>query len=147
MPGPLIDDSDEPIATINVIPFVDVVLVLLVIFMVTMAFAPKTPESGQDLNLPKGSRTTTTTLPPNEIRVAMDRNQALTVNNQSCTLSDLAGRIEGYHQQNPNAVVVVYADKGITYGQFMPVLNEASRSNLLVTLAYTVPAPSTTTAQ
>ena len=39
MHGPSLDEEDGHIASINIIPLVDVVLVLLIIFMVTTAFA------------------------------------------------------------------------------------------------------------
>ena len=45
------DDSDGPIAAINVTPLVDVMLVLLIIFMIT---APMM-QQGVDVNLPKAS--------------------------------------------------------------------------------------------
>ena len=50
MAGKFIEE-DQPIAEINIIPFVDIILVVLIIFMVTVPFIIKT---GLSLDLPKG---------------------------------------------------------------------------------------------
>ncbi|MES2856659.1 MAG: biopolymer transporter ExbD, partial [Bdellovibrionota bacterium] len=45
-------DDDEPIAEINVVPLVDIILVVLIIFMVT---APMVLKPTIDINLPKAA--------------------------------------------------------------------------------------------
>lgn len=60
-------EADEPISTINTTPLVDVMLVLLIIFLITIPVITKTVK----VTLPKAANIATTTTPEN-ITVAVD---------------------------------------------------------------------------
>lgn len=133
MHGPSLDDHDDIVAQINVIPFIDVVLVILIIFMVTTVFSK---DSALKLDLPKGSKAQTVTQPPAEIVVSVDKGGVIYVNNKPTKLEDVQPTVKQYINRNRNTVLVLRGDKNVIYGDLMPVLDEVSRTGVKMTLAY-----------
>lgn len=132
MHGPSADDGDEQIAAINIIPLVDVVLVLLIIFMVTTVFAR---DSALDLELPTGSRADHKAQPPVEITVSVDKGAKVFVNGQPTDVKQLTKKIGSLRSANRKTVIVLRGDRRVIYGDIMPVLDEISRTGVDVTLA------------
>ena len=130
------DDGDEPIAAINIIPLVDVVLVLLIIFMVTTVF---TKESAMKLDLPQGSRAKQLQQPPAEITVSVNAQSQVFVNGQPAQVETLNQKIKSLMNPNRKSVLVLRGDKKVLYGTIMPVLDEISRSGVELTLALEAP--------
>jgi len=130
------EDEDEPIAAINIIPLVDVVLVLLIIFMVTTVFSR---DSAMKLDLPEGSRANHAKQAPTEITVSIDANERVTVNNQPTTIKELNTRIKSLTSPNRKSILVLRGDKRVLYGTIMPVLDEISLSGVELTLALKTP--------
>src|ERR1700754_3443476 len=83
------DDVAELNTTINTTPLVDVMLVLLIIFLVTIPVIVKTVP----VTLPNERNIVTQTKPEN-IVVAVDRNENIYYNNQPIDSSELKGRFE-----------------------------------------------------
>src|SRR6185312_14017047 len=118
-------------AEINVVPYIDVMLVLLVIFMVS---APLTNPGV--INLPKAEKSS---LPPTEyIQIALRPDAAGTIGikgrksggNSETTAAnrdDLLQRLREMHQQNPDLPVMVSADKNIKYDEVIHVVSEAKK--------------------
>lgn len=136
MHGPALEDDDQ-IAAINIIPLVDVVLVLLIIFMVTTVFAR---DSAMKLELPKGSRPDQVQQKPVQITVSVDQTGKVLLNGKPTKLEDLGKQIEGFRNRNTKTLVVVRGDKRTVYGKIMPVLDEVSRTGVQITLAL-LPGP------
>lgn len=134
MHGSPMNDDEEAIAQINIIPLVDVVLVLLIIFIVTTVF-PKNKDSALQLNLPKGSRAEQVQQPPAEITVSVAKSGELFVNNQPTPLKELGAKIAGLQNASRKTIVVLRGDKQVLYGTIMPVLDEVSRTGVQLTLA------------
>jgi len=80
-------DDDEPISTINTTPLVDVMLVLLIIFLITIPVITKTVK----VTLPKAANIPTATKPEN-ITVAVDSSGAIYWNNTA--VADTTALIE-----------------------------------------------------
>ena len=80
-------EADEPISTINTTPLVDVMLVLLIIFLITIPVITKTVK----VTLPKAANIATATTPEN-ITVAVDSAGAIYWNNN--LVSDTTALIE-----------------------------------------------------
>src|SRR5471030_1879539 len=100
------DDDLPAIAGINITPFVDVVLVLLVIFMVT---APMLVREQMNVNLPKaemGERSASESL-----SIVIDRTGIVTVFGQMVTLEQLEQRVREVVSKNPNEQAVISADQ------------------------------------
>lgn len=96
---------------INVTPFVDVMLVLLVIFMVT---APMM-QQGLEVNLPK---TSSSGVAPNEdpFILSIDANGKLKVSDVEIASSDLRAKIGALFQTRANKQIYIQADKAVDYG-------------------------------
>lgn len=105
------------LADINVIPFVDVMLVLLAIFMITAPLM----QHGMDVQLPQAStspvevkKVPTVTLKSNRT-IYWDREEA-------ADLQVLRGKLNEYLSQSQNGAIYFRADKTLDYGFIMKVL-------------------------
>ncbi len=113
-------DTDGPIATINVTPLVDVMLVLLVIFMVT---APML-QQGVEVDLPKA---TTAPLKGSSEQIVISIDKAGTVflgaGNQ-VPLPELADKVKAIFANKPPQEHKVYikGDASLGYGRIMEVM-------------------------
>ena len=106
-------------AEINVTPFVDVMLVLLIIFMVAIPVATVSVR----VDLPPANYTDTAQAPPTYVSVQLDG--SVWVGDRRSTLADLpadvARAIGGKAPREQR--VYIRADKGVSYGDFMVVMN------------------------
>ena len=103
--------SNRFLSEINVTPFVDVVLVLLVIFMVT---APMMQE-GVDVNLPQAKGKS---LPSKEKRmtITITSKKEVYLNDRKVELSKLEDRLKKIFQDRVNKELFLKADKVVPYG-------------------------------
>jgi biopolymer transport protein ExbD len=111
-------DDDEVTASINVTPFVDVVLVLLVIFMLTTTFAAP---AAVEVDLPRaaaGSEVVGETF-----NVVMERSSALSLNGEPITLEVLSQRLGSAHTRSEKPQVVIAADRGVDYGRVVSLID------------------------
>ncbi|WP_339938177.1 ExbD/TolR family protein [Undibacterium luofuense] len=121
-------------AEINVVPYIDVMLVLLIIFMVA---SPMTNPSV--INLPTAGQSTQ---PPNsfiEVTLKQDASASISLNtrNGSATQRErtdevrnkeqLMNLLKEYHQSKPDLAVMISADKGIVYDDVVQVIAEAKK--------------------
>jgi len=109
--------SSRFISEINVTPFVDVVLVLLIIFMVT---APMMQE-GVDVNLPQAKGKS---LPTKEKRMTITINskKEIYINDRKVKLSNLEDTLKKIFQGRDNKELFLKADKVIPYGFVVKVM-------------------------
>ena len=110
MAGPLSGSGDdEPIATINVVPLVDIILVVLIIFMVT---APLVLKPTIDINLPKASNGDSSA--PTPLNIAINREGAISLNGQPSTLADVTAYATKVAQEKPDSAAILQADRSVT---------------------------------
>lgn len=107
---------------INITPFTDVCLVLMIIFMVTATFLNTTP--GVDLDLPDVTRADVDAAP--DITISLTQDGRVYVNSQETTFSQLAGVLLPYAQKNTGQLVVIQGDQRVPYGLVIKVM-DASR--------------------
>jgi biopolymer transport protein TolR len=103
---------------INVVPYIDVMLVLLIIFMVTAPLL----NLGTDINLPDSqARSLGTPKDPVIVSIYADGAYALMIegDNQSVTAEGLTERVRAIHAQNPEATVLVRGDAQASYQMIM----------------------------
>lgn len=109
----------KPVSEINVTPFVDVMLVLLIVFMVTAPLLAL----GVDVNLPKTKATAITdSVEPLAIEVAADG--TLQLDDQAMDLTQLIATASAIREANPDIFVHIYGDETAGYGMVMVVLGE-----------------------
>ncbi len=113
---------------INVVPYIDVMLVLLVIFMVT---APMLMQ-GVQVDLPQADADPVENQDSEPLIVSIDNKGLLYLNlgreDQVLTLSTIRQRVSAIMRRNPDKPVLVWGDKSVPYGSvvtLMATLQEA----------------------
>jgi len=117
--------ANAPMAEINMVPLIDVMLVLLVIFIVT---APLLTHAVK-LELPKASAAVNQAT-PDKIEFAIDASGALFWNGERVSREEAAARfaIEGKKPQQPE--VHLRADQAVAYRHVAETLADASKAGL-----------------
>lgn len=118
MAGPVGGSDDEPIATINVVPLVDIILVVLIIFMVT---APLVLKPVIDINLPKASSGEAGA--PTPLNIAVSREGAISLNGQPSTLADVTAYATKVAQEKPDTAAILQADKSVTLDTLTSIID------------------------
>lgn len=112
------------LAEINVIPLVDVVLVLLVIFMVTAPMLYR----GMDINLPKSA--TNTIKPEARIVLTVERDRRVYVDKELVPVIQLQPRLEAARRKNPELSVFLRADRDVPYGTVVQVMDSVKKAGI-----------------
>src|SRR5690554_965184 len=114
---------------INVVPYIDVMLVLLIIFMVTAPLL----NLGTDINLPD-SNARSLESPSDPVVVSIDRDGALALmiegHNQSVTPADLTARLGAIRNQNPDASILIRGDGAASYQRVMDALDLVNEAGI-----------------
>ena len=134
----------RPMAEINVTPFVDVMLVLLIIFMVTAPLLTV----GVPVDLPQ-TQANQLSDPKEPLVVSIDARGQVFVQETPVELSDLGPRLVAIRGAKADTDIYVRGDKGIDYGRVMAVmgaLNSAgfARVSLVAEFPQDAPAPTPT---
>lgn len=98
------------IVEINVIPLVDIILVVLIIFMVA---APMVMQPKIDISLPKAS-TAKDEKDKVPMRVVLGKKGELFLNNVPISLEGLTSESTKFHMANPETAALLVADKDVT---------------------------------
>ncbi len=133
MAGPLLSRSEaksyrkRPMAEINITPFVDVMLVLLVVFMVT---APLITQ-GVSINLPEVDNEPITEQ-KEPIQISIKTGGAIYIQAQKVKQSDLPERLKAIRGARKEAAsILLNADKSVDYGTVMSVMSELQTAGLV----------------
>ena len=115
------------ISEINMVPFIDVMLVLLIIFMVT---APMITPSMVDLpSVGKAAKQ-----PDQVVQVVIQKDERLElVNNgktDSVTLANVAKSVQSLVGDNANTAVVISADRSVKYETVVKVMDSLQRAGI-----------------
>ena len=116
---------------INVVPYIDVMLVLLVIFMVT---APMI-QTG-NIDLPSvGKANTQPPVAPLEVIVRADgslalRDRSRSDQEQAIRRSDLAARLKEAQARNPQQAVLIAGDRSVRYEAVLNVMDELQKQQV-----------------
>jgi biopolymer transport protein TolR len=114
---------------INVVPYIDVMLVLLIIFMVT---APMLMQ-GVEVDLPEANAEPVENQDSEPLIVSVDKSGQFFLNvgsqeDQALTLATVKQRVSAVIRRSPDKPVLVWGDKAVAYGQvvtLMAALQEA----------------------
>lgn len=111
-------------AEINVVPYIDVMLVLLVIFMAT---APMMTQ-GVSVDLPKTSSSPISSKnPPVTISVAANGDYYINVGDnkhKAASLDTVKKRVELIRKQKPGTLFLVEGDKNVPYGKVVTLMSQ-----------------------
>jgi biopolymer transport protein ExbD len=103
---------------INVTPFIDVILVLLIIFMVAAPLA--TVDVPVDL---PSSTAEPQPRPDKPVFVSLKADHSLAVGDDTVTLEAVAATVDAASGKNRDQRVFVRADRGVNYGDVMELMN------------------------
>ena len=107
----------RPISEINVTPFVDVMLVLLVIFMITAPLLA----TGVQVDLPKAPAAQLADQ-NDALSVTVDRRGRIFLQDNEVALAALGAKLKAVTNNNQDIRIFVRGDDAIPYGQVMTVL-------------------------
>ncbi len=115
---------------INVVPYIDVMLVLLVIFMVTAPLV----NPGQ-IELPQVGKTSAPPVQPLEVSIRSDksiwlRDRSQGSNEHKVTRGDLVKAIREKQKTNPEQAVVIAADKDVRYEAVLEVMDTLQQNQV-----------------
>jgi len=112
------DSQDEIISEINVVPLVDVILVVLIVFMVT---APMIMKPSININLPKASAGDAT--PPSKLNITILYNGNLSLDGQPADDQQVRSAALAEVKKNPDIQAVISADKDVPHGRVVSILD------------------------
>ena len=110
---------------INVTPFVDVMLVLLIIFMVT---APMMTE-GLDVELPRTKTVEVLPADDDHLVVGVDPKGTVFLDEQRVSLDDLTDRLRNWAALGQKAVFL-RADRGVSYGRIVDIMGRIREAGI-----------------
>ena len=115
--------SNRPMSQINVVPYIDVMLVLLVIFMITAPLM----NPGQ-IDLPSVGKSLVPPIAPMEVIIRKDATLALhdrskSDKEQRVSREELVALLKQKQAQNPEQPVVISADKNVRYEEVINVMD------------------------
>jgi biopolymer transport protein ExbD len=122
---------------INITPLTDIFLVLLIIFMVTSTViveqAGQSQNSGLKVNLPRSGQTGGLS-ELHDLAIAVLEDGRTVVGGKVVDEAELGRVLDKAHSDNPDTLVLVQADQGVTHGRVVSVM-EMAREHGLVRLA------------
>ncbi len=126
--------SSQPMAEINMVPLIDVALVLLVIFIVT---APLLTNAVK-LDLPKAT-SAADIQKPEKVEFAIDAGGSLFWNGKPLTREEAAQRFAEEGKKRPQPEIYLRADQNVPYRYVAEMLADASKAGLSKVAFVSVP--------
>jgi len=123
------------LAEINVIPLVDVVLVLLLIFMLTAPMMYR----GIDVNLPKSSSKSPSL--DERLVLTITKDRLLFLNDRALPLATLEPRLRELVRDRPEKTIYIKADKELPYGYVVETMDRVRRAGVERVGMVTEPVP------
>jgi biopolymer transport protein ExbD len=118
MASKITGSDDEPIADINIVPFVDIILVVLIIFMVTTPFIMK---PSININLPKAGSGEDTT--PSELTLSISADGKVVLNGKPTDEAAITAYSHELAVKKPEVQAIISADKNVTHGRVVGIID------------------------
>jgi len=116
-----------PMAEINIIPLVDITLVLLIIFMATTAFVK---EAGLNMKLPAAKTTDMKTVENKDFSVALTRAGAIYLDGKPSSESAVQSAMMLAAKRNPDTRVIIKGDENVAYKRVVRIMDMARQAGL-----------------
>ena len=124
--------DEKEFSEINITPFTDVVLVLLIIFMITSPFLitgsykVKLPQStNSETDMSKG------------VEVYLTENNEVVINSKVIQLQDVQWNVKNEFESLGTKDVIIKADKNVRHGSFIQLLDELKKAGAIKLLIST----------
>ena len=115
--------TQSSLSDINMVPFIDVVLVLLIIFMITAPIL----QSGIEVDVPKTH--TVKEITQQRLVVTMDKNQLIYLGNEPVNIHQLGDKIKKQSKSQKD-VIYLRADETVPFGAFASVIDALRQSGV-----------------
>lgn len=119
-------DDDQPIAEINIVPFVDIILVVLIIFMITTPFIVK---PSININLPKAASGEDTT--PSQLTVTIAADGKTLLNGKEATDEEISAFAKNAIATKPDTQAIISADKEVSHGRVITVIDVVKSAGIV----------------
>jgi biopolymer transport protein ExbD/biopolymer transport protein TolR len=116
--------TQSSLSDINVTPFVDVVLVLLIIFMIT---APVL-QSGVEVSVPKTR--TVKEISEERLVISIDRKQRVYFGNDPININQVGARLRERVRDPEHQAIYVRADENVPFGAFATVMDAVKQAGI-----------------
>jgi biopolymer transport protein TolR len=120
---PQVKQTQSSLSEINMVPFIDVVLVLLIIFMITAPIL----QSGIEVDVPKTK--TIREITEQRLVVTLDKAQRIYLGNEPVNIHDLGDKIHEKLKQ-PQDAVFLRCDETVPFGAFATVVDSLRQSGI-----------------
>lgn len=115
----------RPSVSLNLVPLVDCVLLLLIFFMISSSFVV---QPGIKVDLPKASSAEREGA--EDLKLIITREETLYLNNQRVTLSELWGKLLDRSRNGDRSFLVIQADRLVAHGRVVEVMDIAKQAGI-----------------
>ena len=121
-----LEDNDDVMSEINMTPLVDVMLVLLIIFMITVPVLTHSVK----LDLPRADNTPNL-VKPESVNVSVTADGALHWNDDTINEAQLTSRLEAAATQQPQPEIFIRGDRKVDYERVVKVMAAVQKAGVL----------------
>lgn len=121
-----LDDNDEVMSEINMTPLVDVMLVLLIIFIITVPVLTHSVK----VDLPRADNTINE-IKPETVNIAVTEGGQLHWNEDAVTMEELEQRLDAAAKQEPQPEIHLRGDRTVSYEHVIKAMAAVQKAGIL----------------
>ena len=111
--------------TANLLPLIDVVLLLLLFFMISSTFVV---QPGIKVNLPKA--VSAERREPEDVVLVITREEVIYLNDQRVSVQELWGKLLDIYRNSAGSFLIIKADRSVSHGRVVEVLDIAKQAGV-----------------
>jgi biopolymer transport protein ExbD len=136
MAGFIVDENDEVMSEINMIPFIDVMLVLLIVFIITVPVM----KHAVNVELPRAANETEV-LKPETLRLTVQADGSYLLGDKQMADDQLAARLQAEATRVPQPDLHIRGDRDVRYERVVQAMAAAQQAGLSKIGFITEPQP------